>query len=233
MVSLSSSPAESRRNSIAMVPRKRKRCREILEAAFEEFAANGYESTRLDDVANRAGIAKGTIYLYFKNKELLFRAVLRDQIAHIVRDFQEYAQKSSLSTEDLIRELLSRQYSDFVHNPKARSIVRLLIAESRKFPQLADIYYDDVVLPGVSTLRFILEKRGSLADSQQASISEFPQILLAPGILAVLWSLIFGDRHPLNLKAYKEAHLQFVLGALRGPSEPASTVKMPEEQVVP
>jgi AcrR family transcriptional regulator len=232
MGSLSSSLAESPQNSVAP-PQRSKRYQEILEAAFEEFAANGYESTRLDDVANRAGIAKGTIYLYFKNKELLFRTVLQDQIGHIVRDCQEYAQESSIPTEDLIRELLSQQYSHLVQDPKACSIVRLLIAESRKFPQLADIYYDDVVLPRVSALRFILEKRGSGAESKQFSISEFPQILLAPGILAVLWSLIFADRHPLNFQAYKEAHLQLVLNALRGPSEWPSTVKMAEEQEVP
>jgi len=197
-------------------PWKEQRHQQILDAAFEEFAARGYESTRLEDVAKRAGIAKGTIYLYFKNKELLFRAVLRDQITHVLRDFAEYAETSSVSSEDLIRELLVRQYSELVGNAKARSIIRLLISESHKFPQLAEIYYNDIVLPGVSTIRHILEKGASAGQFEPKAVTEFPQILLAPGILAVLWSLIFGDRHPLDFEAYREAHLQFVLSGLRG-----------------
>lgn len=204
-------------------PWKEQRHQQILDAAFEEFAARGYESTRLDDVAKRAAIAKGTIYLYFKNKELLFRAVLRDQITRVLHDFEQYAHKSPGSAEDLIRELLSRQYSDLVANPKARSIIRLLISESPKFPQLAEIYYNDIVLPGVSTIRHILEKGASAGEFGSAEATDFPQILIAPGILAVLWSLLFGDRHALDLESYREAHLRFVLCALHGKTGQAPT----------
>ena len=203
-------------------PWKEQRHQQILDAAFEEFAERGYESTRLDDVAKRAGIAKGTIYLYFKNKELLFRAVLRDQITHVLTDFAEYAENSSSSPEDLIRELLVRQYSELVGNVKARSIIRLLISESRKFPQLAEIYYNDIVLPGLSTIRQILERRAGTGQRESRNLTTFPQILIAPAILAVLWSLLFGDRHPLDVEAYREAHLQFVLSGLRGNSGAAS-----------
>ena len=202
--------------------RKTQRSQAILDAAFEEFAEKGYESTRLEDVAHRAGIAKGTVYLYFKNKEALFRAVLRDQITHVLSDFEGYAQKSSRSADDLIRELLSRQYSQLVQNAKARSIVRLLIAESRKFPQLSEIYYNDMIAPGIRTIRLILEKASSSGEFHRTAIAEFPQLLLAPGVVAVLWSLLFGTRHPLDLERYREAHLQFVLSALHSDSEPVS-----------
>lgn len=202
--------------------RKSERHREILDAAFEEFAEKGYESTRLDDVAGRAGIAKGTVYLYFRNKEALFRAVLRDQITHVLGDFEEYAQQSLRCADDLIRELLSRQYSELVQNGKARAIVRLLIAESRKFPHLSEIYYDDMIAPGIRTIRLILEKATSSGEFRRTAIADFPQFLLAPGVLAVMWSLLFDDRHPLDLARYKEAHLQFVLSALHSGSEPIS-----------
>lgn len=202
--------------------RKTQRSQAILDAAFEEFAEKGYESTRLEDVAHRAGIAKGTIYLYFRNKEALFRAVLRDQITHVLGDFEEYAQKSSRSADDLIRELLSRQYSQLVQNAKARAIVRLLIAESRKFPQLSEIYYNDMIAPGMSTIRLILEKAARSGGFHRTAIAEFPQLLLAPGVLAVLWSLLFGARHPLDLERYREAHLQFVMSALHSGSKPVS-----------
>lgn len=201
---------------------KKLRHQQILDAAFEEFSAKGYEAARLDDVAKRAGIAKGTIYLYFKNKELLFRAVLRDLITYVLEDFEELVQKFTGTAEDLIRELLSRQYSQVVSNDKARSIIRLLISESRSFPQLSEIYYRDIILPGMSALRLILEKGAASSDFAQTSIAQFPQILIAPGVLAVVWSLILGERHPLDLEAYKEAHLQFVLAGLRGSCRPAT-----------
>jgi AcrR family transcriptional regulator len=214
-------------------PWKEQRHQQILDAAFDEFAERGYESTRLDDVAKRAGIAKGTIYLYFKNKELLFRAVLRDQITHVLSDFAEYAQNSPSSSEDLLRELLVRQYSELVGNAKARSIIRLLISESRKFPQLAEIYYNDIVLPGVCTIRQILEKGASSGQFGAQTVTAFPQILIAPAILAVLWSLIFGERHTLDFEAYREAHLQFVLSGLRGGPAGVSPASLDGKQECP
>jgi AcrR family transcriptional regulator len=220
---LRSSAIGQARKPPRLEPNKRLRHQQILDAAFEEFSARGYEAARLDDVAKRAGIAKGTIYLYFKNKELLFRAVLRDLITHVVEDLEELVQKFTGSAEDLIRELLSRQYSQVVGNAKARSILRLLISESRNFPQLAEIYYRDVILPGISALRLILEKGASSSEFAQTNIAEFPQILIAPGVLAVVWSLILGERHPLDLEGYKEAHLQFVLAGLRGTGRSATS----------
>ena len=109
---------------------------EILAAALEEFGANGYAAARLEDVATRAGIAKGTIYLYFRDKERLFRAVVRSLIQ---KRIDALTGTFSGSAEELLREMLSQMYQ-VVRNAKARSIVRMLIAESGKFPQLADIY---------------------------------------------------------------------------------------------
>jgi AcrR family transcriptional regulator len=224
------SPARASRRVRRDGAQKRERYREIVAAAFEEFSDRGYESTRLDDVAQRAGIAKGTVYLYFKNKEMLFRAVLREQITHVLSDFEKYAQKSSGSAEELIRELLSRQYSKLVQNSKARSIVRLLISESRKFPQLSEIYYKDMIEPGIRAMRRILERAAASGEFRQSAISKFPQLLLAPGVLAVLWSLMFGDRHPLDVEGYKEAHLQLALSALHRSVEPASPVAVAADE---
>jgi AcrR family transcriptional regulator len=228
----SQSPAASHsHHGPDLQPRKRQRHQQILDAAFEEFAARGYEAARLDDVARRAGIGKGTIYLYFKNKEGLFRAVLRDLISRSVEDFGVFAQNFSGSAEDLIRELLSRQYAHVVQNAKARSILRLLISESRQFPQLSEIYYRDIISPGVRSLRFILEKGASSGEFSRVALHKFPQILIAPGVLALVWSLIFGDEHPLDLEVYREAHLQFVLRGLRASIQPAnSSAKQLREQ---
>jgi len=134
-------------------PRRREqklhRQEEILAAAFEVFAAHGYEATRIDDVARQAGIAKGTIYLYFRDKGHLFRAVVRSLVQ---KRFDAIAGSFQGTGEQLLRELLSRMYSQVVRNEKVRSIVRLLIAEGGRFPQLTEIYHREIIAPGMKAV---------------------------------------------------------------------------------
>jgi AcrR family transcriptional regulator len=196
-------------------PRQRKqkleREEQILSAALEEFGANGYAATRLEDVANRAGIAKGTIYLYFRDKERLFRAVVRTLIQ---KRIDALTGMFSGSAEELLRELLSQMYQ-VVRNAKARSIVRILIAESGRFPQLADIYHREVIGRGLNRVRRVLKKGVATGEFRQTKAAQFPQILVAPGVLAIMWQLLHGERHRLDLGAYSKAHLEFVLNSLR------------------
>ena len=197
---------------------KRERQEEILAAAFEEFAAKGYAEARLDDVARRAGIAKGTIYLYFKNKERLFRAVLRSLIHQVFEELGFFVQTFSGSAEELVRNVLSRQYAQIVENPKARSMFRLLISESHKFPQLSDVYLREVVTPGVNAMRMLVKKGVASGEFRDTRIAEFLQILVGPAMLAMVWTLILGEQERLDLDGYKEAHLELLLHGLRNPS---------------
>jgi AcrR family transcriptional regulator len=191
---------------------KSQRQAQILGAAFEEFAARGYAATRLDDVAKQAGIAKGTIYLYFRDKEQLFRAAVRSLIQ---KRLDVVVETLSGPAEGLLRELLSRMYTQVVRNDRARSIVRMLVAESGKFPQLSDIYHREVIAPGMKAVRLVLQRGIASGEFRNTHAVEFPQILAAPGILAILWRLLHGERHRLDLDAYKQAHLEFVLMSLR------------------
>jgi len=184
----------------------------ILAAAFAVFAAHGYEATRIDEVARRAGIAKGTIYLYFRDKEQLFRAVVRSLLQ---RRFDAVAGSFKGTAEQLLRELLSRMYSQVVRNEKVRFIVRLLIAESGRFPQLADIYHREIIAPGMKAVRQALRHGIATGEFRKTSAVEFPQLLAAPGVLAIVWRLLHGERHRLELDAYSKAHLEFVLDGLR------------------
>ena len=195
--------------------RKEERPQEILEAAFEEFAAHGYAATRLDDVAKRGGIAKGTIYLYFKDKQGLFRAVVRSLIHPALDTLAPFVRAFSGSAEDLLRELLSRHYAQVVRKKRARAILRLLIAESGKFPQLSDIFHREIIEPGVTALRLVLEKGEASGEFRKTKTRVFPQIMIAPGVLAALWMLILGERYRLDLNAYMSAHMDFVFNALR------------------
>jgi AcrR family transcriptional regulator len=184
---------------------------EILAAAFEVFAAHGYEAARIDDVARQAGIAKGTIYLYFRDKEQLFRAVVRS----LVQMRSDAAIESFQGTgESLLREILSGMYSRVVRNEKARSIVRMLIAESGRFPQLAEIYHREIITPGLKRVRQALIHGIASGEFRKTAAVEFPQLLVAPGVLAIVWKVLHGERHRLDLEAYSMAHLEFLLDSL-------------------
>ena len=190
---------------------KPKRYEQILAAAFEVFAAKGFASSRLDDVAQRAGVAKGTIYLYFKDKDQLFRAVVRSLILKRVHPMIGDTQDSA---PELLRGLIARMYANVVKNDKVRAIVRMLIAESAKFPQLADIYHREIIVPGLKTVRALLQKGIASGDFQRTGALEFPQILVGPAILATLWRLLHGERYRLDVDAYMQAHLEFVMAGL-------------------
>jgi AcrR family transcriptional regulator len=194
---------------------KEGRPQEILAAAFEEFAANGYAATRIEDVAMRGGFAKGTIYLYFKDKDGLFRAVVRSVIQPVFEKLAPFVAEFPGSAEELLCELLARHYDHVVSNEKARAILRLLIAESGKFPQLAEVLHREIIDPGVSALRAVLTKGEASGEFRRSKVKNFPQIVVAPGVLATLWRLVFGERNQLNLHAYMTAHMELVLHGLR------------------
>jgi AcrR family transcriptional regulator len=203
-------------NGVKPSPRRREqklhRQEEILAAAFEVFAAHGFEAARIDEVARQAGIAKGTIYLYFRDKDQLFRAVVRSLLQ---KRFDVIAGSFKGTAEQLLRELLSRMYSQVVGNEKVRSIVRLLIAEGGRFPQLTEIYHREIIAPGMKAVRQALLRGIDSGEFRKTSAVEFPQILAAPGVLAIVWRLLHGKRHRLNLDAYSKAHLEFGLESLR------------------
>jgi AcrR family transcriptional regulator len=190
---------------------KLQRLEQILDAAFQEFGAHGYEAARIDEVAREAGIAKGTIYLYFKGKDQLFRAVVR----HLIQNPFPHAANLQGPSETILRELFTRMHTQVVRNEKARSIIRLLIAESGKFPQLADIYHREIIAPGLRALRQIVVRGVRRGEFRKTAAVEFPQLLVGPAIIAVVWRLLHGERHALDLEAYMKAHIDFVLSSLR------------------
>jgi hypothetical protein len=101
-----------------------------------------------------------------------------------------------------------------VKNDKVRSIVRMLVAESGRFPQLAEIYHQEIIVPGMRAMHQVLTKGVADGSFRKSALLEFPQVIVAPGLAAMLWQLLFSARHPLDLDAYMKAHLEFVLGGL-------------------
>jgi len=194
--------------------RKAERPQEILEAAFTEFSRNGYASTALDQIAERAGVTKGTIYVYFENKEHLFISMVRDVMQAKLDAVHEMFETHEGSTADLLRAQFSFMYQHIVEDKRRREVVRMLIAEAPRFPELADRYHQEILSPCLDMLRQTIQRGVDRGEIKQSPIIDNPQVVIAPIALVDLWIMMFDDRQPLDLKTYFDAHLDLVLNGL-------------------
>ncbi len=208
MTDLAAIRTESRRR------RKAERPREILEAAFAEFSRNGYATTTLEQIAERAGVTKGTIYVYFDNKEHLFISMVREAMNEKLEAVQSMFETHAGSTADLLRAQFSFIYQHIVEDRRRREVVRMLIAEAARFPELADRYHHEILRPCLELLKQAIRRGVDRGEIRNSSIIDTPQVVIAPIALVDLWMMMFDDRHPLDLKAYFDAHLDMVLNGL-------------------
>jgi AcrR family transcriptional regulator len=194
--------------------RKAERPQEILEAAFTEFSRNGYASTTLDQIAERAGVTKGTIYVYFENKEHLFISMVREITKTTFDTVHGMLESHQGSTADLLRTQFSFMYQHILEDDRRREVVRMLIADAPRFPELTDRYHDEILRPCLEMLRAAIQRGMDSGEFRKSSIINVPQIIIAPIALVDLWTMMFDDRKPLDMKAYFEAHLDLILNGL-------------------
>jgi len=187
--------------------RKAERPGEILEAAFEEFVQKGYAATRLEDVAARAGVTKGTIYFYFENKEQVFVAMVREFSRPLHVQAEEFAANSSSTAPEFLRAYLCFLY-------RSREIFRLLIAEASRFPELIDEHHQNFMGPVVGRLRQSLEDGTAKGEIRPSSILEFPELLLAPALSLNISMLLFSDRRPIDMERHFESAVDLLLNGL-------------------
>lgn len=186
----------------------------ILDAALEEFAARGYAATRLDDVAKRADVAKGTIYLYFADKETLFQELLRSMLIPVIGSLG--AAPDLKLPMRAIAERLIATFVQEVYATRRRDVVRLMLTEGHLFPELAEFYYREVLSKALGGVKAVLAHAAEPGNARHAALVEFPQLLVAPGIVAVLWSGLFERFSPLDIQSLMRAHLDLLFGADTG-----------------
>jgi len=187
----------------------------ILAAALDEFSARGFAAARLDDVAARAGVAKGTIYLYFRDKESLFQELVRAMVGPLVGAI-EHAPMRDLPMR-AVAEMIVDVFVHKIFSTRRKDVLRLIIAEGPRFPKLAEFYYREVVGRVLPLLRARLKlavERGELADD---ALARFPQLLVAPALMAVIWSSLFERFEPLNVAELMRAHIDLLFGERRAP----------------
>src|SRR6266568_1851658 len=193
--------------------RREKRRAAILAAALEEFAARGFAATRLDDVARRAGVAKGTIYLYFRDKESLFQELVRTMLSPVVGALEAapMADLPARAVAKAIADLFVRE----IFGTRRKDVIRLIIAEGPRFPKLAEFYYHEVIERVVAAMRALMTRAVARGELAHDALARFPQLLVAPALVAVVWSGLFDRFEPLDVRALLRAHIDLLFGERR------------------
>jgi len=204
--------------------RKESRPAELLGAALELFVERGYAATRLDEVAARAGVSKGTLYLYFESKEEIFKAVVRDTIVPRIDELRRGAERSTLGSAELLRTFLCDWWEHFGAS-RLGGLAKLIVAEAGNFPEVARFFHDEVIEPHSEVLVSIIERgirRGEFApvDARVAA-----HLWIAPLALKAIWTHSMDALCPAELRVAPERllriHIDFVLAALRPPATPS------------
>jgi AcrR family transcriptional regulator len=195
--------------------RKDARPQELLAAAIDLFVERGFASTRLEDVARRAGVSKGTLYLYFENKEELFKAVVRTSIVPVIGEAESSVAEFEGHSADLLRKVMMDWWERIGAN-KVSGIVKLVTAEAGNFPELAKFYQDEVINRGTRMISSMLERGVKRGEFRQVNITQMTQVLIAPMLMLVTWKHSIGpcERGDLEPQAFLATFLDMALHGL-------------------
>lgn len=175
--------------------RKDARPQELLAAALDLFVERGYAATRLDDVAARAGVSKGTLYLYFTNKEELFKAVVRESVVPVLGEAEGIIEAYEGHTADLFREIVLGWW-ERIGNTKLSGITKLMMAESSNFPEVTQFYHDEVITRGDAMIAHILQRGIRRGEFRQIDVQQATRVICAPMIMLMMWKHSFSTCRP-------------------------------------
>jgi len=179
----------------------------ILDAALEIFAEDGFAATRLDDVAEKAGVAKGTIYLSFKDKEDLFEQLLISAVAPVFDKMEALTAEPELSLDRLLQGIFALFRTQVLGTPR-QDVIRLVITEGRRFPRIAKIYHREVISKGSEIVRRVARAAYGRGELSSDELARFPQLVFAPMLLATIWENVFSRIEPLDVEGLLAAHRQ-------------------------
>lgn len=166
--------------------RKEARPGEIVAAALQVFVERGFASAKLVDVARRAGVTKGTLYLYFASKEALFKAMVRQTIVPAIATGEQIVSAHQGSAADLFREITHGWWERVGATP-ASGIPKLMMAEAGNFPELARFYYDEVISRGHRLMATVLERGIASGEFRPLDVDLGVRLALAPLLHAANW----------------------------------------------
>ncbi len=213
-----STPRRSSRRANPARPRQRRkdaRPSEIIAASLAEFVSNGFAATKLDDIARRAGIVKGTIYRYFATKEALFEAALRSRIAPMHEQLEQLVDTYPGPSSELLGQVLDRLYHPEL-SESLHELLAIIIAEGARFPEITRLYYEQTVSRGKRILERIVARGIERGEIRDGAAARLPIVIMAPLVLSTVWRMTFGPLDPVPLERFAAAHRDLVLHGLVG-----------------
>lgn len=195
--------------------RKEARPAELIDAAIEVFAEKGFAASRLEDVARRAGVSKGTAYLYFPNKEALFKAAVGEVIVTRIATGEREVEDWQGSTAELLRQVLQRWA--LVISSRRGGLLKLIVAEARNFPELAAWYHAEVAERGQRLLRAVLQRGVERGEFRPLDIEAVSLLIAAPMAFRAIWAHSLGacEASPLSDDRFNAAYFDFMVAGLR------------------
>jgi len=196
--------------------RKEARPAELISAALDLFVERGFSATRLEDVAARAGVSKGTLYLYFPSKEDLFKAVVRGGIVPAIERAEKLVDEHQGSSDALIRNLVKGWWAS-VGSTRLGGIPKLMISESRNFPELTQFYYREVISRGPRLVAAAVQRGIDAGEFRRVDVDYVRQLVIAPLWLLTVWRFSFEycEDHKLDPMKYLDSHLDLILRGLK------------------
>jgi TetR/AcrR family transcriptional regulator len=201
-------------NSAKRERRKEARPGELLDAALDLFVEKGFAATRSEEVAARAGVSKGTLFLYFPSKDELFKAVVRENISGRFAEWMQEFEDFEGSTAEMVRYCM-RVWWERIGATRASGITKLMISEARNFPELAAFYQQEVIRPGTELVRRILRRGVERGEFRDIDVEYTVFSIVAPMIFLIMMKHSLGacapQDYPLDPERYLNAQIDALL----------------------
>ncbi|HEY2033632.1 MAG TPA: TetR/AcrR family transcriptional regulator [Rhizomicrobium sp.] len=195
--------------------RKKARPQEILDAALACFAEKGFAAARMDDIAERAGVTKGTIYLYFENKEAVFKALVRESIGVRVTEVLEQVRVSEAPARDILRMMISN-VGNIMRTSELVVLPKIILAEAGNFPELARFYREEIIDRGLGAMSGVIARGIARGEFRPVTPEFAARLLIAPVLMVAIWRTTFAqfDTVPFDNEGFLDTHLDILLRGL-------------------
>jgi len=196
--------------------RKEARPAELTAAALDLFVECGFAATKLDDIAARAGVSKGTLYLYFASKEELFKSVIQQGCMPVLEQGEEMLAQEQADPSVLLQAMLMRWW-ELIGATHLAGITKLMISEAGNFPEVAQYYYENIIIPGRGLIRQVLERGVASKQFCVGDMESTIDIIMAPMMMLTIWrySQVPSDCGKQDPVIYLRTHIDLLLNGLK------------------
>ena len=185
----------------------------LVDAALAVFSRVGYAAAKIDDVAEEAGVSKGTVYLYFDSKEQLFEGMVKSKMSPMLNNVASLAIDPDQSATDRLKQHLRFFYTKVLDTDR-RQIMRLIMSEGPNFPHLAEFYHANVLSRGQAMINSIIQQGIETGEFRNMAGHGLMHNVVAGALVAGIWKLVFDRFQPIELDSYFDTHVDLILNGL-------------------